>query len=486
MALLMSSELNSDLAVQAEGLSKVYRIYNHPRDRLLQSLWGKRRRFYREFWALRHVSFEVARGETLGIVGRNGSGKSTLLQLLCGTLTPSCGNMHVRGRIGALLELGSGFNPEFTGRENVYLNGALLGLSQRQINERLDKILAFADIGQFIDQPVKAYSSGMVVRLAFAVQAHIDPDILVVDEALAVGDELFQKKCYAHLECLKERGTSILLVTHSCPQIIQHCDQAILLHQGRLRLWGKPQHVTVIYQRLSNAPDQEWDQALGVAKEGTASRESLENIAEMQGPPGAEQKPISPRETNPAQPQPRTWLDPTLKPSSTQIYPSRGARIENVSILSRDGDEANVLPFGEEIQIRFDYFADEAISNIQCFCTLSNHRGSRVTGQSFPSTPKGMETAAAKSTWSITYRFRQGLWPGVYFVCGGISKEDDTAQFIHRVIDIKAFRIISDSAVMQMGSCDLSAGPAILEWTNTARIITPSQQLILTESEAGT
>ena len=229
--------MNDNIAIRASGLSKCYRIYNHPRDRLIQAIWG-RDRFarpklrYREFWALNDVSFELARGQTLGVVGRNGSGKSTLLQLLCGTLLPTNGNVETKGRIGALLELGSGFNPEFSGLDNVYLNASLLGLSQTEIENQLDAILSFAEIGDFVDQPVKTYSSGMAVRLAFAVQAHISPDLLVVDEALAVGDELFQKKCYAHLNQLKEQGTAVLLVTHNCPQIIQNCDQALLLHAG--------------------------------------------------------------------------------------------------------------------------------------------------------------------------------------------------------------------------------------------------------------
>ena len=208
------------------------------------------------------MSFQLKRGQTLGVVGRNGSGKSTLLQLICGTLTPTTGRVWVAGRIGALLELGSGFNPEFTGLENVYLNGILLGLTKSEINARLDTILEFAGIGDFIHQPVKTYSSGMAVRLAFSVQAHVQPDLLVVDEALAVGDEMFQKKCYTHLEQLKANGTSILLVTHSCPQILQHCDQALLLSGGELKLMGSPKLITSTYQRLNNAPAHEWGSLL--------------------------------------------------------------------------------------------------------------------------------------------------------------------------------------------------------------------------------
>ena len=212
--------MSSDVAIRVTEAGKCYSIYGTPRDRLLQLLpWAQRYADYRPFWALREVSFQVYRGETLGIVGRNGSGKSTLLQLICGTLELTEGDIWCNGRIAALLELGSGFNPEFTGRENVFMNAAILGLSVPEIEARYDAIAAFADIGNFLEQPVKTYSSGMALRLAFAVQAQIDPDILIVDEALSVGDARFQAKCFERLRQLKERGTSILLVTHAAEQV---------------------------------------------------------------------------------------------------------------------------------------------------------------------------------------------------------------------------------------------------------------------------
>jgi lipopolysaccharide transport system ATP-binding protein len=237
----------NDSAIEIRNLSKCYNIYERPRDRLLQMLYRKRRQLYRQFWALRDVSFDVPRGETIGIVGRNGSGKSTLLQMIAGTLTPTTGSVKSNGRIAALLELGSGFNPEFTGRENVFLNGSLLGLSQSEIEERFDSIVEFADIGQFVDQAVKTYSSGMMVRLAFAVQAQTDPEILIVDEALAVGDARFQAKCFDRLKQLKNNGTSILLVSHSSEQIVTHCSQALLLDGGQMLMSGNPRDVVNRY-----------------------------------------------------------------------------------------------------------------------------------------------------------------------------------------------------------------------------------------------
>jgi len=236
----MNNEITRQSAIEVKGVSKCYNIYDKPRDRLLQMFYRQRRQLYREFWALNDISFTVPRGETVGIVGRNGSGKSTLLQIIAGTLTPTAGGVSTDGRVAALLELGSGFNAEFTGRENVYLNASLLGLSSSEVDERFDSIAAFADIGRFIEQPVKTYSSGMIVRLAFAVQAQIDPAILIVDEALSVGDAKFQAKCFDRLKQLKDNGTSILLVTHSSEQVVTHCSSAILLDGGNKVFEGKP------------------------------------------------------------------------------------------------------------------------------------------------------------------------------------------------------------------------------------------------------
>lgn len=229
-----------------EGVGKGYESYAAPHHRLLDLLWPGRRRWAKEFWALRDVSFEIARGEAVGIVGRNGAGKSTLLQLICGTLQPSSGCVEVRGRVAALLELGAGFNPEFTGLENVYLNASILGLSRAEIDARRDEILAFADIGDFIHQPVKHYSSGMFLRLAFAVVAHVDADILIVDEALAVGDALFQQKCMRYLREFREHG-ALLLVSHDAAAVTSLCDRALWIEGGRMRMAGTAKDVTEAY-----------------------------------------------------------------------------------------------------------------------------------------------------------------------------------------------------------------------------------------------
>lgn len=456
-------------AIEANGLSKCYRIYNHPRDRLWQAVWGRDRRgqpkhFFREFWALQEVSFSLGRGQTLGVVGRNGSGKSTLLKLLCGTLQPTTGEVRMQGRIGALLELGSGFNPEFSGLENVFLNASLLGLSKAETEARQDQILAFADIGEFIDQPLKTYSSGMVIRLAFAVQAHIDPDVLVVDEALAVGDEFFQKKCYSHLERLKERGTSVLLVTHSCPQIIQHCDQALLLHKGKARMLGEPARITVTYQRLINASDAEWDAAFAdvTIAPVTAATEQLHLT------PLSLKSPIV--ESSDA------GFDPNLIPQSTEIYPSHGARINDAWIERMTGERVNVLPFGEGFVVVFCYTADQALHRVALACHLASHTGQRISGQTLPEEAgphaggQIEDELAAGSNWQVRFFFRGGLWPGLYFIGGGIlGFAGQERSFVHRVVDFRALRVLEERPIHVIGACSLQASPAEMHLAPTLK-----------------
>jgi lipopolysaccharide transport system ATP-binding protein len=264
----------NEIAIRVSNLSKCYHIYDKPNDRLKQFVipklckaWPPLRRFFptpdsplptyhREFWALKDVSFEIKKGETVGIIGHNGSGKSTLLQMICGTLNPTSGGVQTNGRIAALLELGSGFNPEFTGRENVYMNGAVLGLSKEEIDSRFDEIAAFADIGDFIEQPVKTYSSGMFVRLAFAIQANVDPEILIVDEALAVGDAYFVHRCMARFHDLQRRGTTIIFVSHDASSVKRLCGRVLWLKNGHLTLAGNATTVVDAYlQDLFNLGD---------------------------------------------------------------------------------------------------------------------------------------------------------------------------------------------------------------------------------------
>ena len=241
--------MSEEIAISLQNISKCFKRYAHPVDRLKEILLPKKS-YAREFWALRDINLEIPKGQTIGIVGRNGSGKSTLLQIIAGTLTPTTGEKIVKGRISALLELGSGFNPEFTGRQNVFFNGRLLGLTQQEIENRFDEIAGFADIGDFIEQPVKTYSSGMFVRLAFAVAVNVDPEVLIVDEALAVGDVVYQHRCMRRMRALMDSGVTTLFVSHDSGAIKTLCNSAVMIHDGEIYTKGLPNAVTIEYLKL--------------------------------------------------------------------------------------------------------------------------------------------------------------------------------------------------------------------------------------------
>ncbi len=320
----------NEVLVRVADLVKCYQIYETPQDRLKQAIFprvqrmaGKPgRRYFREFWAVNGVSFEVRRGETLGIIGRNGSGKSTLLQMICGTLTPTAGHIELHGKVAALLELGAGFNPEFTGRENIRMNATVLGLSDVQIDARMDRIIAFADIGDFIDQPVKMYSSGMYVRVAFAVAAHVDADILVIDEALAVGDAIFSQKCMRYLRDFRRRGT-LIFVSHDSGSVINLCQEAIWLDQGCVRRQGAAIDVANAYLKYTA------EQASG-------------DLVELQ-------------ETGQGHSGPMELVDPdtTLELfdniANSDGWSSGAARIASVSLASTNGDPISVFSGGERV-----------------------------------------------------------------------------------------------------------------------------------------
>lgn len=449
--------LRSGIAIHVHRLEKRYRLYGSPADRLIESLWTTSKQRHEEIWALRPLSFQIRKGETVGIVGRNGSGKSTLLQMICGTLQPSGGSVQVDGRIGALLELGSGFNPEFTGLENIYLNGSILGLSQQEISLKLDAILKFADIGSFVERPVRTYSSGMAVRLAFAVQACIDPDVLVIDEALAVGDETFQKKCFNRLGELKEQGTSILFVTHSCPSIVQHCDRALLLDQGQARWLGRPDVTTTLYQRLNNSRERSWNPALiDLGQKLTRSRRQDTSSKEPSFSDDTEAD-HSRQTTQPAVAE--AFLDPALKPETTQNYPDQGIRIENITILGPNDQAVNTLPIHTAFSLVFDYYSELALSDLRLACHIANPSGTRITGQAYPSIHGHLASTSAGQSFSVRFQFIGGLLPGLYFIGGGVTSQH-SSTFLHRVIDMKALRIVETRDRQSFGLCDLLAEPA--------------------------
>ncbi|KOF54186.1 sugar ABC transporter ATP-binding protein [Achromobacter sp. DMS1] len=364
--------MSSDIVITVENLSKCYQIYSSPRDRLKQffipnfqrAIGSEPRNYFREFWALRDVSFEVKKGESVGILGRNGSGKSTLLQMICGTLSPTAGSVETKGRIAALLELGSGFNPEFTGRENVYMNGALLGLSGHQVDDRFDAIASFADIGDFIDQPVKTYSSGMLIRLAFAVQVQVEPDILVVDEALAVGDALFQKRCFRRIEKLVSDGTTLLFVSHDQESVRTLTSRALLLKQGRTVTWGKSSDVVLEYRRQLH--DEESSYFTAATKQLAAKAQAA---ATPEPPADSADQPAGSSDT----------VSPAAAPRSDKLSFGDGeVKIVKVETLNGEGQDSTVFFPGDEIRVRITCEALRPVTNLNVGVRIRNKEGIKI------------------------------------------------------------------------------------------------------------
>lgn len=342
--------MSSDLAISVRGVSKAYQIYDKPTDRLKQMIFGARRKYHEEFLALQDINFDVKKGETVGIVGRNGSGKSTLLQIICGTVTPTTGSIEKQGRISALLELGSGFNVEFTGRENVYLNGAILGLSKTEIDERFDHIAAFADIGDFIDGPVKHYSSGMFARLAFSVAIHVDPDILIVDEILAVGDAAFQRRCLAKFYEIREKGCTILFVSHDQYQVKSVCQRALYLDRGRQKIFGPAGRVIDQYVIDTEKAIVEFQIDKPLAAVSSAALEAAASAADHN-----EQLPSS-AETLAGEEDENQLGQTVIRPEMDALY-----RITEVSLLDNRGKNLDEVVCGQDVFLRMRFCATSAM-----------------------------------------------------------------------------------------------------------------------------
>jgi len=440
-----------EIAISVKNLSKCYQIYDTPRDRLKQfilprlyRMLGKPyKQYFSEFWALKNVSFEVNRGETVGIIGRNGSGKSTLLQLISGTLNPTSGSIQTNGRVAALLELGSGFNPEFSGIENIYMNAAVLGLSNEEIDSRFDDIVAFADIGEFIKQPAKTYSSGMVVRLAFAVQAVIDPDIFIVDEALAVGDEKFQRKCFGRLEELKRGGTSIIFVSHSPEIIIELCDKTLLLDHGTRLMFCPALKAVRSYQQMIYAPVEE---QIRLVQDYLAA-DQFGNIAEEP----SHIKSDSYHNNNHLS----CSFDQDLVPETTAIYPMQGAEINSIQIFDAQGHVVNVLQPGANYNFVVTGHLFSKFAGVFFGIHIRSISGAVITGQRYPEEGKYLEHVDAGKSFKINFGFRMDVLPGVYFVGGGIWSSQEPAC-AHRVLDSIMFRVAPVASPISFGCVDLS------------------------------
>ena len=432
----MSSD--ADIVLSVKNVSKCFEMYEKPVHRLYQTFFAGHRKFYKEFWALRDISFDVHRGECVGIIGRNGAGKSTLLQIITGTLAPTTGEVKLKGRVAALLELGSGFNPEFTGRENVYLNGTILGLTKEEIDARYDEILAFADIGDFINQPVKTYSSGMMVRLAFAVNAFVDPDILIVDEALAVGDLFFQQKCLARLKAMIARGTTVLFVTHSMFDVEKFCSRGIYLRTGGIRMIGAAVPVCTAYLNdttvnVSNVVIESADsnRLRQAASEGTVSGRYREDpdfqkrCAESSGSREVEYVALD-------------FYDQ----SGNRIATCRtGETVTAVASLRANAD----IPAGAAVG-----FLCRDLQNTNLFALNSN------------SYKVWLDMVSGGCRFTVEWTFDFPLLPGKYLFSLGLKPHEDSQQYYHRVFSVAALDVLPplkgfvNTGIVHMPKCHVS------------------------------
>ncbi|WP_011296904.1 ABC transporter ATP-binding protein [Cupriavidus necator] len=441
--------MSSDSVIRVSNLGKRYEIYAQPKDRLKQMVMPRLKRmigmhppeYFREFWALRGVSFEVRRGETVAIIGQNGSGKSTLLQLVCGTLFPTNGDIQVKGRIAALLELGAGFNPEFTGEENIYLSGLLYGISEDELRNRFDSIVEFAEIGEFISQPVKTYSSGMYVRLAFAIAAHVDADMLVVDEALSVGDVRFTQKCMRFLREFQKTGT-LLFVSHDVGAVTSLCSRAIWLNQGVLKMDGPAKETVEAYLAEQHALDR--GQRGDVVQLAKAREKVAKQPAKAANPPVVDvvdQRWEALRANGSGT---RIEVFEFMPDSSESEFGARGATIERVALRNEAGEDLPIVQGGELVDLYIESRSHQALAGLIFGFYLKDRLGQRLFGDNTFMTYADREVRSqAGDTHIARFRFRMPIMPvGAYSFDVAIAtgnQHDHTQQhWIHDALSMRA------------------------------------------------
>lgn len=395
---------DTDTVITLSDVTKTYAFYRSPKDRLKEVFHPFQKKYHERFHALNRVSFSIRKGETVGLLGRNGSGKSTLLQLVCGISPPSIGKVETRGRISALLELGAGFNPEFSGRENVYINAAIMGLRDDEIDRRFADIVSFSEIGAFIDKPVKTYSSGMYVRLAFSIAISVNPDILIIDEALSVGDLFFQSKCYRKFREFQEKGVTILFVTHDMDAITRYCQRAFLLDQGEIRASGDPKSVIDEYHRL----------IVGFA----GTKDSVKGIKEGEGAGG--------------------------EPPSENRYGDGRALITHAGIYTMDGRPAQQLVHGEIYDFRARVSFNAQLTSPVISFTIKDPKGFNISGTN--TLYKNVDTGEVreKDVIEAVFRHRMILNPGEYLLSFGCAGFENNAYVVYdRRFDLLSFQVVS-------------------------------------------
>lgn len=418
----------SENAIIVDHVSKLYKLYDKPSDRFKEAMGLTKKKLYREHYALKDVSFSVKKGETVGIIGTNGSGKSTMLKIITGVLNPTSGNIGVNGRISALLELGAGFNGEYSGIENVYLNGTMNGFTREEIDARMDDILRFADIGEFVKQPVKTYSSGMFVRLAFAVAINIEPEILIVDEALSVGDVFFQAKCYRKFEEFREMGKTLLMVSHDLGSISKYSDRVILLNQGTKVDEGNPKEIVDLYKRF-------------LVHQEEPIPENEEELEEQQPSGDSEEK-----VTAQSQQADTKWKQHdgfTVNPNVLE-YGEKRAEIVDFAVIDENGLCTNTIEKGSEFTIKMKVHFKETVSEPIFAYTIKDPRGTEITGTNTMYEECDIQPKYNGDEVTVSFRQKMNLQGGEYLISFGCTgyREGDFHVY-HRLYDACSLTVVS-------------------------------------------
>lgn len=411
-------------SIRVNEVTKVYQLYEKPIDRLKETLLGGKKNYHKDFFALDKVSFDVKKGETVGIIGTNGSGKSTILKIITGVLTPTSGSVEINGKISALLELGAGFNNEYTGIENVYMNGTMMGYSKKEMDEKLPEILDFADIGDFVYQPVKTYSSGMFVRLAFALAINVDPEILIVDEALSVGDVFFQAKCFRKIDEIRQKGTTVLMVTHDMGSVIKYCDKVVLLNKGQYVAQGEAGEMVDLYKKiLANQFD---DGGKDVEKliEDKKKKHGVNTFDKGEGD---------------------TWKSKiTVNPDKIEYGDGR-AEIIDMGIADKDKNVTNLIMKGEMFYILERIRFNNTIANPIFTYTIKDKKGTELTGTNTMYENADTDIVHEGDVYTVIFKQKMNLQGGEYLIsisCTGF--EEGEFVVYHRLYDVLNLTVLSN------------------------------------------
>ncbi len=414
------------VSIRVKDVTKVYPLYDQPIDRLKESLLGGRKSYHKDFFALDTVSFDVEKGETVGIIGTNGSGKSTILKIITGVLTPSSGSVEINGKISALLELGAGFNNDYTGMENLYMNGTMMGYSKEEMDAKIPEILEFADIGDFVNQPVKTYSSGMFVRLAFALAINVDPEILIVDEALSVGDVFFQAKCFRKIDEIRKKGTTVLMVTHDMGTVIKYCDKVVLLNRGKYIAQGSAGEMVDLYKKiLANQFDEETDVV-------TETLERKQKVEELETPQ-------------------KNSLDDVEWKSKISINPNKieygngKAEILDIGLADKDMNITNLIMKGEDFYILEKIAFHDKINEPIFTYTIKDKKGTELTGTNTMYEGAEVESVDNGDTYIVKFKQHMSLQGGEYLIsisCTGF--EEGELVVYHRLYDVINLTVLSN------------------------------------------